>query len=606
MGKFLNNFFFPPEQGNIFDASRYMSDLDSGIFRDRFCLGVIESDGGKWLLKDFVQEPNALFVGAMGSGKSYGAAFTATTWMAANSDQTIMFVCDVLKGAADYAPLFQLPQVYTAVNEKGFDSEEGVRRVIDLVYSEAMARQELFNEVQAPNITAYEAKTGKKMARIVVLIEEFHAVPNKVFEFDKNYKKKYTVAEKFFTMMKVGRSQGVWFIAASQRSTKSDVPTEIKDNFVNKQMFKVSLGEASYVLGDARPSQLKGSQKGRCYTDFGAVQFPAFGANPKTDFQSAMTLLLKAYAQPLTAECAYLNDKLIKDVLNGKDTKEIYKNKKTAELAETIESLKGELVIETFHEKLGHKWVSVDSKLDQFGICGIATNQDNQRFVVMYVPSGKVTGKTLISLARSAKANNAISGILYSPVEGFVSSVYKEAKNEQLLVFDHSDMVRIARQIDAGKMDLARRMYDELANNDDDTFMDGESTPVRPAAPKPFFGGATPSKPISKPAPVAREPEESHIHEVTPEEPVDSRPHKKTPAEIERDKKRMEGLKIAKSVRSLIKPSAEDILAGPPLEILEKYRSKHVSADSVDSELKGSPLKDFMKRRPPSGGGSST
>lgn len=595
MSKFLDQYFFPPEKGNVFDASRYLGDLETGIFRDRFCLGVIESEGGKWHLKDFVQEPNALYVGAMGSGKSYAAAFTTTTWMAANSDQTIMFICDVLKGAADYAPLFSLPNVYTSVNEKGFDAEEGTRRVIDLVYSEAMARQELFNEVSAPNITAYENKTGKKMARIVVVIEEFHAVPNKVFEFDKNYKKKHTIAEKFFTLMKVGRAQGVWFVAASQRSLKSDVPSEIVSNFLNKQMFKVSLGEATYVLGDARPSLLKSSQKGRCYSDFGAIQFPAFGANPKTDFHITMKAVLERYARPLQAECAYLNDKLIKNYLNGKDTKDLYKNKKLSELAETIESLHGELVIETLHEKLGHQWMSVDSKLDQYGICGIATNELNQRFVIMYIPGGKVTGKTLVNLARSAKANNAISGILYSPMVGFASTVYRDAKDEKLLIFDHTDMIRIARQIDAGKVDLALRMYEELANNDDDEMFEGEAssprTPARPVTVIDPVKDLNPTKQYVKP-------DNKVEYEAAQVDTSKRSLAKKTASEIEKDMKRLEGLKVARSVRSILQPSPEEILAGPPLEVLEKYRTKHVSAERVDSELKGTKDDDFLKRRP--------
>lgn len=570
--KRMNNFFFPPQVTNIFDAKRYITDLEKGVFRDYFCLGVVDGDGGKWLLKDFFEEPHALFVGATGSGKSVAAAFTCVTYMAANSDQTIMFVCDTAKGAADFSPLFGLPQVYKAVNEKGYDADEGVRRVFDLGYSEAMARQELLNEGDgAPKLTAYEQKKGVKLARIVIVMDEFHMIPYKVLDFDKNFKKKYTAAEKFHTLMRIGRSLGIFVIGASQKSTKSDIPSEVVGSFLNKIMFKVSPGEAHYVLGDGRPALLKGDQKGRAYSESGMIQFPIFGSNPKSTAEvlANMQLLLAKYAKPLNATCAYLNPQLISDYLNGKDTKELYKNKKLSELAETIESLKGELVLEVLHEKLGQSWKSVDSRTDLHGICGIVTDDNGEKFTIMYDSTGKVTPRSVENLCNSAKKHGALSGILYCPSVGLSTSVHKSARGDGLIVFDHNDLIRIARQIDSGRVDLAHQMY-ELPELEERNQTDG-----------PMFD------------------QDDDFYKPTKQEPRKQQVKKTEKSKnINEEIKKQEAVKLSKNIRKAKNDSnVEDLLRNPPLEILERFKSKNVPESNLDGALKGDPVIEFLKRK---------
>lgn len=552
MSNFMENFFFEKEQESVFDGQRYIRDLESGVFRDRWNLGVLKTGGGQWLLKDFVQEPNAIFTGAMGSGKSVAAAFSCITWMAANSDKTIMFVCDVVKGAGDYAALFNLPNVYTSLNESGYDAEEGVRRIIDLVSSESSSRQEMFNEVGATNISAYEQITGKKMARIITVIEEFHSTPEKVMEFKKNFKKKYSTAEKFFTLMKIGRSQGIWFIAASQKGTSSDVPTEIINNFTQKQIGKVSVGEATYMLGKPDPAYIDSSMKGRMFTEYGEVQFPALskqhvsGAKLVEEIKNSSDLLLKTYAKPFDAECSYLNDSLIRDYLNGKSPKELYKTKKLTELAESIESQNGELVVEVIHDKLGWKWEKLNSRTDLHGLCAIATDLDGKKYSVLYEKT-KVSGRHLSSLMQGAKKNCCSGGILYSPLIGMPSSIYKIAKEHGLLILDYNDIVRLSRQIDDNRIDLAQQMFFDIANNDneDEEFAIENEQVILP-------------KKQVKPKP------KSPLEDLTPEE-------------------RRERFLKSRPQAPVI--SAEEIVLAPPYKILEKLRAKHIAADRIKAEM---------------------
>src|SRR5690606_23721449 len=119
----IRDIFIPPSKDKEFNFSRYLSDLEEGRFRDQWNLGVSEEK--KWLLKNFAVEPNAAFIGAMGSGKSVAANFTILTWLLANSDQTIVFVADTLKGANDYQALWDADQVFPVLNSEG-----GIHRVI--------------------------------------------------------------------------------------------------------------------------------------------------------------------------------------------------------------------------------------------------------------------------------------------------------------------------------------------------------------------------------------------------------------------------------------------------------------------------------------------
>jgi hypothetical protein len=456
MGK-LDKMFFPPRGANDFTLERYTGAIESGEFRDKFNLGVCDAGGGSWLLKDFTMEPNALFVGTMGSGKSYAACFTLATWLMTNSDKTIVFIADAMKGANDYAALFKYDQVYPITSDGGRDAPALIGRVIDMAYSEAMARKDLFNESQSISVKDYEDKTGKPMARIVIMLEEFHSIPYQLWEFDKNFKVSHTIANKFHSLMRIGRSFGIFFLAASQKSTKSDIPSEVVPNFTQKQIFKVSLGEANYVLGRPDPAQLNSAQKGRCYTEHGCVQFPYLPID-------AQSILLDRYVRPLSAECAYLNPDLIKDYLEGKSTKELYKLKKVSELTEAMEFFDGELVLQIIHEKIGNGVERIDSKTDNYGVCMIVTTPSGERKVVMYKHDSRVGHKTLTNLSQAVHYHQCGSGLLYCLAENLVQNVYKSAEELGIKVYDHEDIKLIARQIDAGKLDGARLLEEQLAN----------------------------------------------------------------------------------------------------------------------------------------------
>jgi DNA segregation ATPase FtsK/SpoIIIE-like protein len=461
----LKSLFLPEHKDNEFNMRRYLEDVEDGLFRDKWNLGVCEANGGSWLLKDFTKEPNAVFIGAMGSGKSVAANFSILTWMLANSDQTVLFIADTLKGANDYQALFDCDQVFPVLS-----SEAGIHRVIDLMYDEAMARREAFNEVQAENMYEYEKKMRKikndpnfKIARCVLLIEEFHAIPYNILNFDKDFKIPNTSAFKFHQLMRIGRSMGTWVVACSQKGTKSDIPSEIIPNFTQKQIFRVNRNEASYFLSDTKAAEIRTDQKGRCETDYGSVQFPYVPI-------ATQSRLLKKYIQPLTAECCYLTPKLIEDYLGGRSTEELYRLKKLPDLIEGIESFDHELVVAMMHKRLDHKVTQVDSKIDPNGISLIVDWPGKGRIAVMIrVGSKKITGKHIHKLNKGMQLMNCDRGILYTAAEDLPAAVYKNAIEHKIEVVDHEDMLRLARQIEAKTAILKDLDPAKLADADKET-----------------------------------------------------------------------------------------------------------------------------------------
>jgi hypothetical protein len=181
---FLHKRFFPYTEKIEFTSEKYLKDLANGKFDKVWLMGVSDDEGGKWLIEDMTETPHALFAGATGSGKSGSCSFVVNTWMTANAYRTQMFVCDAKKGADDYASIFHLKNVYRVTNEDpNLSVDVGIKRVIDLVYSEYEERAKAFSKVGVNNLNKYEQKTGNEISRVVILFEEFHAVPEKILNF---------------------------------------------------------------------------------------------------------------------------------------------------------------------------------------------------------------------------------------------------------------------------------------------------------------------------------------------------------------------------------------------------------------------------------------
>lgn len=438
---YFNNLFLPPEDKKVFNAEAYLHDLNQGKFRGEFNLGICGMERGSWVLKNFEGTPNGLFVGAMGSGKSSACVFTVLTWMLANADQTILFIVDIVKGAQDYKLFFDLPQTYLV------DSDVATIRTLDLAFDEVEARNKKFKEVGAKSVSDYENITGKKMSRILIVIEEFHAV-NVMMQFDREFKNEGTPAYKFYQLMRIGRSMGVWFLVCSQRSLSSDIPKEVVGNFTQKQIFQVTKGEASYVFGDDRPSKIPSSLKGRCYnTEVGEVQFPKIS-------DGDMSRLLKNYIKENDSECAYLNEKIIIDYLKGKSNKEIYRHKKFIDLVNQLKTVDADIVIEMMHEEMGYEIIKIEDNSERIAhiIIGKTQNGTKERVAVMVKNDiSKMSEKYLRQLLNGMMKFKCDRGIVYTTAATPPKGIYNFAKLNFIEIVDFEDAKELAQKIDYKK-----------------------------------------------------------------------------------------------------------------------------------------------------------
>lgn len=449
INSWIDQIFIPKTESKEFTFERYLKELKDGEYRDKFVFGVLENESKLHSVNMF-KAPNSLYVGSMGSGKSKGAVFSIMTWMLANSDQTILFIVDPMKGAGDYSALFDkvgktkkpYNQVYDILS-----SEQGIIKLIDMIYDEAMARRNAFAEVNAESLPDYESKTGKKIARILTVMEEFHAIPFAIMNFYPDFKTDLSTANKFHTLMRIGRSYGIWFVACTQKSTKSDIPTEMTPNFVNKNIFRVSSAESNYLLGDPRASQIKPTQQGRCFTEYGVTQFPLF----ETKESNTEERLLKKFMKPLNAECVYLNEKIIVEVLSGRDSKDQLKHKKLTELVESIEAYNSDLVVTLFHEKQGQKVETIDSKLDNFQLSHVIHYNNDVKAAVMTrckKDHNKITTKHLARLKNGMDRYECNYGIVYTSMNNLPAGLYKFAGALGIELVDHEDFVRAAYKVE--------------------------------------------------------------------------------------------------------------------------------------------------------------
>lgn len=458
---FLDKTFLPPVMVKEFTAERYLNDLKAGYFRDQFVLGVQEKEGGKWLRQDFVESPNAIYVGAMGSGKSRATVFSILTWMLANSEKTQLFIVDPLKNAGDYGAFFakdpkngkrKFEQVYEILN-----SNEGILRLIDLVYDEYLERQKIFKKINSESIKDYEKRSGEVINRVVVVFEEIHAVFQAI-DFGTNFKKPLTAANKFWQLMKVGRAAGIWFFGATQRGFSSDIPTEIINNFVNKLIFQVAANESNYFIGNKGASEITAEQKGRCLTQYGFVQFPYIENKDIED-------LLALYVKPLKGRFAYLTPKIVDSYLQGTTIEEIYDNKKLNELVQSIESHEAELVVSILHKRTGHQVEKIDSSSNMQGISHIISINKDVKVAVITRASAtkkKVSKKHLINLKKAMTIHECVRGIIYTSMTDLSASLYKFATEMNIEIVDHEDMLRMAFRIEQGE----HIEVDKLADDD--------------------------------------------------------------------------------------------------------------------------------------------
>ena len=154
---------------------------------------------------------SGILVGTTGSGKStllHSIILSAIAHY--GPDELSLYLLDFKEGMEfSLYSNNQVPQVKFVSIES--QQELGLS-VLNRLCAEITDRSEKFKKAKAKDIEAYRENTGNVMPRILVIIDEFHAL----FDLNTNYKVAEKCADHMKTLIKQGRSFGINVLVASQ------------------------------------------------------------------------------------------------------------------------------------------------------------------------------------------------------------------------------------------------------------------------------------------------------------------------------------------------------------------------------------------------------
>lgn len=447
------------------DLNSFLRKLDAGEFKDRMNYGVAEDRRG-FLLVDPVQQPGALYCGGMGSGKSIAMRFTLITHLLANSENTFYVLVDTLKGMTDYALMFDdngkapYPKnVAVALNDPA-----KLIPVIELIHQECMARKEEFSHYKAPNIYEYEKIKRQEdpsypgLARIVLAVEEFHAVTNsEVLKYQMRVDQPGSAAYMLKELLRVGRSYGITLMAATQRATSDDFPSSLKPGITQLMAFRVNNPGDATAINLTNAADIKMEQRGRCVYEGGFIQFPYL------DDKSAKALL-KKYYKPLKAKMVLNQVEKYHEAFSGEGNQGLVKVKKFKGLFENLGQFKIEdvatRVLETFD-------FSVEPQTNAALGASLVAQRDGYKYAVMLISGRMVISKKFIeSFKEGAKilGCNRVLAIHFDSSGSMNSELNSLIKEMGGYYVDAEDLTRISQVLD-NKISLEREgTFDQLYN----------------------------------------------------------------------------------------------------------------------------------------------
>ena len=247
--------------------------------------------------------------------------------------------------------------------------------------------------------------------------------------------------------MRVGRSAGIFFLAASQKGTSSDIPPQIVGNFLYKQIFNVMKGESTYLLSHGLAAEIDPEAKGRCYTlSYGEVQFPFIP-------DKVLKRLFKDHVKPLKASCAFLDKDLITNYLEGVATKERYKNKRLTELSQGFGTVGFDpyLVIEIILESGGCEVEVIprdSSEFSLYKISHIVTFPNGIRTAVSLRLNETIEKKHIKRLHEGMKYYKCLAGNIYTDARKIADKARKEVDGTNIELIDKEDFEDLSSRIE--------------------------------------------------------------------------------------------------------------------------------------------------------------
>jgi S-DNA-T family DNA segregation ATPase FtsK/SpoIIIE len=194
--------------------------------------------------------PHLLVAGTAGSGKSEWLRSALAGLLLKNSPLTLQLVLIDPKRSA-FNEMEASPYLY-----QGWDvlhpADRSIAEVLDVLIEEMNRRNLLFKQHGADDLAGYVTKTGKPLARIVVMCDEY-------FDLIADKKTRREVEMRVARLASKGRSSGMHLILATQFPKADVVTSVIKANLQGRVCLRMTDGSQSQVmLGQYGAEQLLG------------------------------------------------------------------------------------------------------------------------------------------------------------------------------------------------------------------------------------------------------------------------------------------------------------------------------------------------------------
>ncbi len=209
--------------------------------------------------------PHALIAGTSGSGKSELLQTLVASLASSNTPDALTFVLVDYKGGSAFAACADLPHCVGLVTD--LDGHL-VRRALDSLSAELRRRERLFAAAGAKDIEDYWARTGARLPRLVIVVDEFASLAEELPDF---------VSGVVGIGMR-GRSLGVHVILATQRPG-GVVTADLRANLNLRICLRVtSAAESLDVIDTPDAARIPVRRPGRAYVRTGHGELTAFQA----------------------------------------------------------------------------------------------------------------------------------------------------------------------------------------------------------------------------------------------------------------------------------------------------------------------------------------
>jgi hypothetical protein len=457
LSSFINKFLVVPVKSEDINTKSYLKSIESGRWTDKIVYGVTEHEKGFFSVNP-VEQPGALYIGGMGSGKSMAMKFSLVTRMATNSEHDMYIFIDALKGMTDYKALFNYDNVITVLNDPA-----KITAVIDMIHEECMARKDAFSAVGAANGYAYENEMRKKdpnfkLARLIIVFEEFHSIPNNEYiKYGMKCDTPGTAAYKLRELLRISRSYLFNVMAASQRCTPDDFPSSLKPGITTLMAFRVNNPGDAAAANLPACADIPSALRGRCAYENGFMQYPYFPEPHPADKcqvkgcpdhgQDNATIVLQKYVKPFTAKLLKYSIADYRKALQGEGNSGMAR---VRPLKEVLLNITQYNPADVFTRVLENFNFAVKKQTNTAHVATMIAEKDGEKYAVMTISQRQQqTSEKNISALREGAKTLGCTGVIILSTESISPSALSTLRQELTVISaDGDDLMRIADVLD--------------------------------------------------------------------------------------------------------------------------------------------------------------